>query len=251
MKMDGELVRDGDAYVLRLERDLSFPVERVWQAITEPKGLEAWFPATVELDLRIGGQVTFVNDPDFDVDPDLLAFSGEVKELDPQRRFAFTWGTDLLRFELSPTDDGCRLVFTHRLAHRAMVNRTISGWSVCLDALSSSLAGVKEAGPGWQTYYDHYSEVFGDGGWVDREGGSTVVRFERLMPASADEVRSVLADAEPQPEPIPDGEVKWQLIPIGDASLLLLTHTIAGAVDEAGLVDSWDQVLTGLSLALA
>ncbi|HEX3899997.1 MAG TPA: SRPBCC family protein [Mycobacteriales bacterium] len=250
MRTDGELARDGDAFVLRFERDLPHPIEQVWQTITEPKGLEAWFPATVSLELRVGGQVAFANDPDFDVDPELLAFSGEVKELDPQRCFAFTWGTDLLRFELVPTDDGCRLVFTHRLAHRAMVNRTVAGWSVCLDGLSSSL-GDEEATPGWRAYYDHYAAAFGDGGWVERDGESTIVRFERLMPACAETVRSTLAVGAPELDPNPGGEVKWQLIPIGETSLLLLTHTITREIDEDAVVDSWDRQLKGLSAALA
>jgi uncharacterized protein YndB with AHSA1/START domain len=245
MRTDGELVLDGDAYVLRFVRDLPYPVAQVWASITEPKGLEAWFPATVAIELRVGGQVSFANDPDFDVDPELLAFSGEVMELDPQERLAFTWGTDLLRFELSPTEAGCRLVFTHRLAHRAMTNRTASGWSVCLDALSASLAGVDDAGPGWRAYYDHYVGVYGDAGVVERDAETTVVRFERLMPAPADRVRAVL-DADPHhPEPALGGAVKWQTIPIGDVSLLLLTHTTdeVDEVDEAGLLAAWAGVL--------
>jgi hypothetical protein len=71
--MDGELVRDGESYVLRFERVLPHPIDRVWQAITEPAGLAAWFPHSVELELRVGGKVVFITDPDFDVDPELLA----------------------------------------------------------------------------------------------------------------------------------------------------------------------------------
>jgi uncharacterized protein YndB with AHSA1/START domain len=251
MTNDGELLSDGNDLVLRFERNLRCPIEQVWRAISEPTGLEAWFPAAVELELRVGGGVTFVNDPSFDVDPELLAFSGEVRELDAPRRFAFTWGNDLLRFELSPTDDGCRLVFTHRLTHRAMVNRTVAGWSVCLDSLSASLNGNDDHVPGWRSYYDHYVEVFGNEGAVERDAGSTIVRFERLMPVSADQVRSTLDAAQWRPEADPGGTVKWQLIPMGDTSLLLLTHTVDGEVDEALLVASWERVLAALSAELS
>jgi hypothetical protein len=37
---------------------------------------------------------------------------------------------------------------------------------------------------------------------------------------------------------------------MGDTSLLLLTHTVDGEVDEARLVASWDRVLAGLSADL-
>ncbi|HVV77785.1 MAG TPA: SRPBCC family protein [Mycobacteriales bacterium] len=246
--MDGELVRDGDAYVLRFQRDLPHPVDRVWQAITDPSHLAAWFPHPVELELRVGGKAVFINDPSFDVDEELLASSGEVIELDPNRRFAFTWGNDLLRFELSPTATGCRLVFTHHLPHRACVNRTVSGWSVCLDSFEASLDGVAANSPGWRHYYDRYVEVLGDDGVVSHEDGRTVLRFERLMPASKERVQSALRD---EPFDSPEGQVKWQLIPIGDTSLALLTHTVDGDWDATAATAEWDRVLRGLAERLA
>ena len=241
---DGELIRDGDAYVLRFERELSHPIDRVWQALTEPSGLAAWFPSAVEMELHVGGKIVYINDPTFEVDPELLATSGEVVELDPKRRFAFTWGNDLLRFELAPSGAGCRMVFTHRLPHRAMVNRTISGWSVCLDSLTAALAGTPVDNPGWRHYYDHYLELFGDAGWVDRDGKNTVLRFERLMPAPMDQVEPLLAGRTPQDL---SGEVKWQLIPIGDTCLVLLTHTVTGEWDAEAARTTWEGVLTGLN----
>jgi uncharacterized protein YndB with AHSA1/START domain len=246
--IDGELIRDGADHVLRFERVLPHPVDRVWRAITEPAGLAAWFPHTVELELRVGGKAVFINDPSFDIDPELLASSGEVVELDPKRRFAFTWGNDLLRFELSPTAEGCRLVFTHRLPHRAAANRTVSGWSVCLDGLAASLSGVPNPSPGWRHYYDHYVGRFGDEGVVSHEDGHTVLRFERLMPASRERVRSALGDEQPPSLP---GDVKWQFIPMGDTALALLTHTVAGEWDATAASAEWDHLLRRLADRLA
>jgi uncharacterized protein YndB with AHSA1/START domain len=242
--MDGELVRDGESYVLRFERVLPHPIDRVWQAITEPAGLAAWFPHSVELELRVGGKVVFITDPDFDVDPELLASSGEVVELDPNRRFAFTWGNDLLRFELSPTTGGCRLVFTHRLPHRAAVNRTLSGWSVCLDGLVASLGGEPNQSPGWRHYYDRYSATYGEAGVVSHEGGSTVLRFERLMTAPKERVRSAIEELDLEPY---DGAIKWQQIPMGDTSLLLLTQTVQGDWDATAATGEWDRILVAVA----
>jgi uncharacterized protein YndB with AHSA1/START domain len=245
--MDGELIRDGDGYVLRFQRDLPHPVDAVWQAISDPTHLAAWFPHPVELELRMGGKAVFLLDPDFDIDPELIASSGEVVELDPKRTFAFTWGNDLLRFELSPTADGCRLVFTHHLPHRAGANRTAAGWSVCLDALDAALANRPADSPGWRRYYDHYVELHGDGPVVGHEDGNTVLRIERLMPASKDRVRSAIDGLRERPH---DGIVKWQQIPIGDSSLLLLTQTVEGDWDAAPAVAEWEGVFEALAAAL-
>lgn len=242
--MDGELIRDGDVYVLRFQRDLPYSIDRVWQAITEPAGLAAWFPHPVELELRVGGKATFVNDPGFDIDEELIASSGEVIELDPKRRFAFTWGNDLLSFELSAHANGCRLVFTHRLPHRAAAIRTVSGWSVCLDAFEAALAGSDNDSPGWRAYYDRYLEKYGDDGVVSHEDGTTVLRFERLMEAPKQEVRAALDGLGPGPQ---EGVVKWQQIPIGDCSLLLLTQTVPGEWDASDAAAAWGRALTALA----
>ena len=44
----GTLERHGDVSVLRYERRLAHPRERVWRAITEDADLAAWFPTTIE-----------------------------------------------------------------------------------------------------------------------------------------------------------------------------------------------------------
>ncbi len=47
-----------------MQRELRHPVEKVWRAITEPGQLAGWFPAAVELDLRLDGPVTFTFEED-------------------------------------------------------------------------------------------------------------------------------------------------------------------------------------------
>jgi uncharacterized protein YndB with AHSA1/START domain len=57
--LDGSLLRDEDGYVLRFERHLGHPVERVWWAITEPGELAQWFSGEAEIDLTVGGKAVF------------------------------------------------------------------------------------------------------------------------------------------------------------------------------------------------
>ena len=55
----GILERHGDVSVLRYERRLAHPMERVWRAITEDADLAAWFPTTIEGPRRDGAPLRF------------------------------------------------------------------------------------------------------------------------------------------------------------------------------------------------
>ena len=149
---------DGEPAV-RFERRLPHPVEAVWRTVTEPGELAHWFPSEVEVDLRLGGAMRFTFSPD-------MVYAGEVVEFDPPRRFAFTWGTDLLRFDLAPDGDGTRLTMLHVLREEGdeAAAKTAAGWHLCLDGLARRLAG--EPGvtapdgptPEWRARYDEYRD---------------------------------------------------------------------------------------------
>ena len=147
--------------VLRFERRLAHPVQKVWRAVTEPAELAHWFPARLTIDMRVGGRVDFAF-PDEAAPP----MGGEVTALDPPRVFAFTWEDDMLRFELEPIDDGqgCLLRFTHALSRRDQGAMVAAGWSVCFEELDKHLAGEPAQAPGgeptpkWRRYYADYQE---------------------------------------------------------------------------------------------
>jgi uncharacterized protein YndB with AHSA1/START domain len=193
--MDGTLLRDGERCVLRFERRLAHPVERVWRAVTEPSELAHWFPGEVEIDLAVGGKITFA-EQEFEGDLELLPTHGTVTELDPPRLFAFTWGDDPLRFELTPDGDGCVLVFTHGFENRAGATRFAAGWDVCLDALEAALAGTQASGAGWAEYHERYADELGSDGTFTRDGGSAVFRFERVLDRPIEDVWAALTEPE-------------------------------------------------------
>ena len=66
--------------VLRFERRLAHPVEAVWRAVSEPAEPAHWFPARVEIDVRVGGRVEYT----FPADA-APPMHGEVTELDAPR----------------------------------------------------------------------------------------------------------------------------------------------------------------------
>jgi uncharacterized protein YndB with AHSA1/START domain len=106
--MYGSYVTIEGTPTLNFERRLSYPVDRVWRAITDPGDLRHWFPSAVEADLRVGGAMKFTFEEH--VLPDgSSSMPGEVTDLDAPRLFGFTWGPptheDHLRFELEPDND--------------------------------------------------------------------------------------------------------------------------------------------------
>jgi uncharacterized protein YndB with AHSA1/START domain len=97
-------------------------------------------------------------------DGGLPPMAGEVVELDPPHRFAFTWGDELLRIELEPGagGEGCMLRFTHVLSRRDQASRDAAGWHVCLDRLERHAGGAPASSPTseptaeWREHYDEY-----------------------------------------------------------------------------------------------
>jgi uncharacterized protein YndB with AHSA1/START domain len=147
---------DDEHPILRFKRELRHPVDAVWRAVTEPEELAQWFPTTVELDPRPGGQMKFTF-PGGEA-PEMR---GEVIEFDPPHRFAFTWGEDRLSFELeSRSGDECVLRFEVVLDSREKSARDAAGWHACLDALVQRLDGESITRPmpteAWRECYEEY-----------------------------------------------------------------------------------------------
>jgi uncharacterized protein YndB with AHSA1/START domain len=145
---------------IRFERTFPHPVTAVWAAITSPGDLAAWFPTTVEFgELATGAPITFRFAQDGY--PDM---EGEVREVRPHERFVFTWGEDVLDFELAPGEepDSCRLAFTVALDAADKAARDGAGWEACLDALAVVAGGEHPQRPlsedSWRAYYEEYQQ---------------------------------------------------------------------------------------------
>jgi uncharacterized protein YndB with AHSA1/START domain len=143
---------------LRFVRDYAHPPQRVWEAVTDPTELVAWFPARVAFpDLgepARGGVVRYSFEEDGD------GGTGRVVTHEPPHRLTLTWAADELRLVVEPLDDGgCRLTFTALLGERDTAARTAAGWEVCLEALDAALAGDPATPPGgptpaWRRHYE-------------------------------------------------------------------------------------------------
>lgn len=178
--------------VLRIERTLSHPPEKVWRAITEPAQLHHWFPFDVEVEPTPGGKITFL-----DRDGAAPDTYGEVLEADPPRVFAFTWGDDELRWELRAAGQGTLLVFTHAFGDRAGAASFTAGWLTCIDGLELLLDGEPvEVENDMDAMHEHYVAEFGlADGTVAQDAAGWEVRFERQLTRQADRVWATLTEA--------------------------------------------------------
>lgn len=170
----------GGQAVLRLERRLPHPVEKVWRAITDPVELAHWFPARVEAELTPGATMRFTFEGADEVT------TGEILEFDPPKVFAFSWNGDVLRFELVPEDFGCLLYFSQVHSEenggRRAAGRNAAGWDTCFAGLDARLEGTTAEPPadGMLGRIEAYVERFGLGeGEVRQIEGGHLLRFER------------------------------------------------------------------------
>lgn len=128
--------RDDGSYVLRYERAVSHPIEKVWAALTDPDRLEEWW-ARAEVELTEGGRARLEW-----LNGDAVA-AGRITRLDPPRAIEFD--TDIhgrLLWELRPDGDRTRLTLTVTAElpddYLASVR---AGWHSHIDFLEDALDG--------------------------------------------------------------------------------------------------------------
>jgi uncharacterized protein YndB with AHSA1/START domain len=213
--MQDELSRTGDGRSqLRLHRRVPQPPESLWSALTSTSLMARWFPCEVEAEageLRPGAHLTF-RFPGHGI-----VMTGRVTALHPPRLCAFTWGEEVLRWELAPDVDseglGTVLTFLNIFDDHFGAASFAAGWSACIERLSAVAAGEDPGpppGPGeMAAAHERYVRDFDltegvagilqDGGWE--------VRFERQLVRPAD-----VAWASVEASPDVDGA----LFPLGE-----------------------------------
>lgn len=151
--------QDGRA-IVRYTRHLGHPRDTVWQALTEDEHLAAWSPTTIDGERASGAALTF-RFTDVDVPP----MTGTIRSFDPPSILEFTWGDDILRFELEPDGDAQTvLTLTVTMAEFGKAARDAAGWHICLDNLAADLAGDRddaEHGDRWREVNKVYIAQFG------------------------------------------------------------------------------------------
>jgi uncharacterized protein YndB with AHSA1/START domain len=110
--------------IVKREIELDAPLDEVWRALTDEEELSQWFANDVELDLEPGAEGVFRWD-------DGEERHAIIEEVDPERRFVFTWDGSRVVIELDETLNGTRVT---------VVESPAAGWSSALELRACSLA---------------------------------------------------------------------------------------------------------------
>lgn len=134
---------------VQVKRRYAHPADRVFDAWLTPAVAAKFLFATptgtmvkTQIDPKVGGGFLFVDRRDGqDVE-----HVGEYLEIDRPRRLvfrfsvpAFSAGTTTIRVEIAPTAEGCELTLTHEGVLEDYAERTVSGWTMILEALDRAL----------------------------------------------------------------------------------------------------------------
>ena len=154
----------GERWTLVFIRDLRHRPEKVWAALTDPAQLARWSPFTADRALDDTGPATLTMiDSETTVDLDAV-----VQRAEPPKLLEYTWGGDVLRWELEPTADGTRLTLRHTVTEQDWVPKVAAGWHLCLvvaehlldGAPIPPIRGAEAMDYGWEDLHDRYAEKF-------------------------------------------------------------------------------------------
>ncbi len=153
---------EGPVASVVFERRLSYPIEAVWRALTDPEQRASWFGQTT-LEARQGGAVTMIADGP-PMPPEVRSMSGEVLVWDPPHVFEHTWkqrliGDTVVRYELRRDGD----VTVLKLVHSGLKPRDAAGYipgqHAYQDRLEAALA--QQPIPDWQARYRSVVGLYG------------------------------------------------------------------------------------------
>jgi uncharacterized protein YndB with AHSA1/START domain len=154
----GHITVDGDRTTMSFRRRLPYPIEAVWQAITDPAHRAEWFGKT-SMDPREGGLIETIAGPPPAAE-DAKRVTGRILVWDPPHVFEHEWHSrivedSVVRYELTADGDHATILdFTHRGMSVANTMGFIPGTHAFIDRLAAHLAA--EPLPDWQ---ERYSEV--------------------------------------------------------------------------------------------
>ncbi|AOS64109.1 SRPBCC domain-containing protein [Actinoalloteichus hymeniacidonis] len=147
----GQLTTTNDGRCrLTFERRSRRSKEKVWRAITEAEHLRGWFAQYLDYDRSQldfsadGAELVFHPAPGSNEIPVEV---GQVISCVPPSLLEYTWGTEVLRWELAEAEDGgCRLTFDNIFDDPSFAPFNAFGWHVGLDRLAAVLGGDDPAG---------------------------------------------------------------------------------------------------------
>jgi uncharacterized protein YndB with AHSA1/START domain len=153
---------NGTRATLVFVRQLHHPPTKVWAALTDPALLRQWAPFAADRNLGDVGEATLSM-----IDEQDATLPARVTRSEPPTLLEYTWGDDVLRWQLDATEEGTRLTLHHTTDDPTMIPKAAAGWHICLVVAEGLLDG-HPIGPivgeeamqyGWQDLHDSYAKA--------------------------------------------------------------------------------------------
>lgn len=245
---------------LRFERRYRHPIERVWRAVTDPSEVGRWFPSEVVGERKAGTELIFDDDAQRAADmeageptrADGPLITGRVIAHDPPNVWSFTWGGEVLRFELTPDGDGTRLVFTQILSHQSVAARNGAGWHACLVELDTLLGEAPASSDDdWMPLYEDYIDRLGPAlGAPASDGSMTWERATHVDPARVAAATGERSELEAWGAAgLGDDAARWDIEPAPHGAVYRLT--VGGIGNDAKRAAEWHALLLQLDMWMA
>jgi uncharacterized protein YndB with AHSA1/START domain len=123
-----------------VEREVSFPPEKIWRALTQPHLIEAWLMKN-DFEPVVGRRFGF--------SADWGALDCEVLAVEPHRTLSYAWSgkglESVVTWTLTPTGSGTHLRMEQtgfRRNQKQAYGGALAGWPRFLDSLEQVLAGL-------------------------------------------------------------------------------------------------------------
>ena len=154
--MAASIQKMDDQVIVEFERDFPVEIDLVWRMLAENQYLQKWI-ADLEIEtLEEGGKILFdMKDGTFE--------EMTITSLSVPNVLEYTWGSDLVRFDLSPSKTGTHLIFKEiisKVTHHTP--KDITGWHICLDVIDAILSNEELPDPQYKynELYPMYEEKF-------------------------------------------------------------------------------------------
>ena len=126
---------------LKFVRSFDHTIATVWRVITAAEELPLWAPFRPSRDLSdLGPIILTMIDGDEET-----PLESEVLTVDPPETLEYTWGEDVLRWELHAQSEGTTLTLYHTVSDRDWLTKVAAGWHLCLDVAQTILDGTPHA----------------------------------------------------------------------------------------------------------
>jgi uncharacterized protein YndB with AHSA1/START domain len=157
----GTIIKDGERATILFERRLPFPIEAVWEAITDPKQIAVWL-GSAKIEGREGGTITIEAGP-VSIPVEVRRMTGRILAWAPPNLIEYEWRQAIVeestvRFELTRDGDGTILKLTHRWLSVRNAGGFAPGWHAYLDRLTAHLEGG--AIPDWSASYENAKSLY-------------------------------------------------------------------------------------------